>query len=569
MRVTQWVYAAVGVGAALCALAPWAESLELATIDARAALFPAPEPGVAVVTIGDRTRDSWPEPSLLWGPRYAALVGRLRELGAKGVALDIVVSADPDPYLAPPGPTSKLTQALASWEDGVTLATIIATDGTPVRPLLILELAVEGQVGHINLEVSQDGAHRLVPGSIGSDEAFSAVAARLAGSPEARIRALDEPAREGRAFLRGMTGLPTFEAQDVLSGEAAPDLRGQVVVVAWTFSGNGDALRHPGGALLPGVLLQARAIQAYIEGVALVRAPPGVEAALAALIGAVAGWFTGAAPLRWGRLALVVGAFVWVGAVLVAASRGSLLPVIGVLVALVTVGGVREAAGLIGESVRAFRLDQAFGGSASPLLKEYLLEHGGRLKREPVVVEGVVMFVDLRGSVGLGEGHDPLALKARIDGFLALGVAAVEGAGGALVRFLGDGFVAVFGFPPGEKDASAQAWEAARALFAASAEAGSTLAFGLGMQRGEFVACYTGDRNRLEFTILGDTVNVASRLEGLTKSTELDCDVVAGEDVGPPATGFARVQALEKEVKGRVQPVRLVAYRYHVPSGGD
>lgn len=143
----------------------------------------------------------------------------------------------------------------------------------------------------------------------------------------------------------------------------------------------------------------------------------------------------------------------------------------------------------------------------------------------------VAMFVDMRGSTRLAEGRLPYDTVFLINRFLEAVAGGVTTAGGAPNQFLGDGLMALFGLRDGPEAAARQALEAVR-LVAANVERLNGLAgnldepirFGIGLHAGTAILGHIGDRSagRAVFTAIGDPVNVASRLQGMTKRLKIE-----------------------------------------------
>ena len=176
----------------------------------------------------------------------------------------------------------------------------------------------------------------------------------------------------------------------------------------------------------------------------------------------------------------------------------------------------------------------------------------------------VAMFVDLRGSTRLAEERLPYDTVFIINRFLGAVGDAVREAGGSTNQFLGDGLLALFGL---ESEPEAAARDALRAvdriaeavdtlngLLAADLE--HTLRYGIGLHAGPAIVGAMGDATDARFTALGDTVNVASRLQGLTKG--LGCVAVVSEAVYAAAR-VAPEAIRDVAVDGRSEAVRVSA----------
>jgi adenylate cyclase len=166
------------------------------------------------------------------------------------------------------------------------------------------------------------------------------------------------------------------------------------------------------------------------------------------------------------------------------------------------------------------RLQAAFGTYVDPALAARLLEQGDDVfsgERREVTV----MFVDVRDFTPFAEANTAEETVARLNALFEIVVPAVVDAGGHVNKFLGDGALAVFGAPNDLHDHADAAVSAAVAVQRLVAERfGSELRIGIGINTGLVIAGTIGGAGKLEFTLIGDTVNVAARVEQLTKTTE-------------------------------------------------
>jgi adenylate cyclase len=165
------------------------------------------------------------------------------------------------------------------------------------------------------------------------------------------------------------------------------------------------------------------------------------------------------------------------------------------------------------------RLQAAFGTYVDPTLAARLLEQGDDVfagERRQVTV----MFVDVRDFTPFAEANSAEDTVARLNALFEIVVPAVVDAGGHLNKFLGDGALAVFGAP---NDLSAHADAAVTAALVihrlVTERFGDMLRIGIGINTGPVIAGTIGGGGKLEFTLIGDTVNVAARVEQLTKTT--------------------------------------------------
>lgn len=176
----------------------------------------------------------------------------------------------------------------------------------------------------------------------------------------------------------------------------------------------------------------------------------------------------------------------------------------------------------------------------------------------------VSMFIDMRGSTKMAEARLPFDVVFLINRFLEAASQAVIEAGGQPNQFVGDGLLALFGLDTDPATACRQALRAA-AMVASNveymnhefaSELQAPIQFGIGIHGGEVIIGDIGFRAHTVFTALGDAVNVAARLQDMTKA--LNCTVVVSEDVCKSA-GVApeRLTEAEISIRGRDQPMRV------------
>jgi len=177
------------------------------------------------------------------------------------------------------------------------------------------------------------------------------------------------------------------------------------------------------------------------------------------------------------------------------------------------------------------------------------------------VLRITVVVVDLRGFTHFAEQRSPREVVAFLNRFFALACEIVDQHGGIVNKFLGDGLLALFGAPLQTADHALRAAEAALRL-AREAEqllpssGSSELGIGIGLHTGEAVVGITGSEQRSEYTAIGDTVNLASRIEGLNK--QLGTRILMSEETRRAIGRAAVVRPKgEMHVKGRDQAVQL------------
>ena len=208
----------------------------------------------------------------------------------------------------------------------------------------------------------------------------------------------------------------------------------------------------------------------------------------------------------------------------------------------------------------------------SRFVPEAVVEPGARAHRRRAAARrrarhGTAMFTDLRGFTTFSEGLDAEEVIGLLNGYLGEISDAVLAHGGTLVSYLGDGLMAVFGAPLPQEDHADRARRggardargAAAAVQRDAARAGFERGFkmGIGLNSGEFMSGNVGSQRRLEYTAIGDTINTASRIEGMTKGTPYALYLADStkEALTTPLDDLVYID--EMPVRGRTHPIKL------------
>ncbi|OHC66275.1 MAG: hypothetical protein A3H93_20150 [Rhodocyclales bacterium RIFCSPLOWO2_02_FULL_63_24] len=304
----------------------------------------------------------------------------------------------------------------------------------------------------------------------------------------------------------------------------------------------------------PGAVAHVQALRSLLSRGLIVRVSQPMSLLLAGL-GALL-WF---GRYGWPKLAALLGA----AAAAIAGStyaiwQGSYLHA-GTLLAIILMAFLAR---LAWESVRHYRekqlLRSAFAGHVSPQVMRAIL--GGALQPD---ADGerckvTILFADIRGFTARSENSTPEAMIRLLNRYYAEASAAIHARGGAIDKFIGDGLMATFGVPQPLPAPERNALEAAQDMLVRVARLNTELAaeglapleIGIGIHSGEVLAGYVGSRKRRDFTVIGDPVNTASRLESMSK--KVGYPVVCSHQVAE-AVGFAGglVDLGEQGITGR------------------
>jgi len=195
------------------------------------------------------------------------------------------------------------------------------------------------------------------------------------------------------------------------------------------------------------------------------------------------------------------------------------------LTALATTGVIRMGRRLTGEMLEAQRSQhevlETFGRHVSPQVAQRLLEQG--FDSDSELRDVSVFFLDVRGFTSRSETLSPSEVVGLLNDLFSFMVDEVDRHQGIVNKFLGDGFMAIFGAPFSAGEDAANAVAAATGIceqLEAQVESGALppLRIGIGIHSGHAVAGNIGSTRRKEYTLIGDVVNVASRVESLTKN---------------------------------------------------
>jgi adenylate cyclase len=200
-------------------------------------------------------------------------------------------------------------------------------------------------------------------------------------------------------------------------------------------------------------------------------------------------------------------------------ARSMIILVCGMLAGVVGMTLRRQFESSIKAATARDRITNLFGQHVSPQVVERLMLEGRGAESD--IRRVAVMFVDFRSFTAGARERSPQEVVDRLDGAFAVLVDILDRHGGIVNKFLGDGFLALFGAPLQAENAAHHAVAAAREMLEANDRINKAthwpLRIGIGIHIGEVVAGSIGSPRRKEYTVIGDTVNFAARIEALNK----------------------------------------------------
>jgi len=336
--------------------------------------------------------------------------------------------------------------------------------------------------------------------------------------------------------------------------------RGKIVLIGASATASYDAHPTPFATAAPGFIVHATAMDNLLNGVAMRVSPPWLLWLLVVAMAAAGG-----AALFFVRhvsrsALLLVGVIAaYVATCFAAYGHGHFAaPVVAPCLALVLSFGASTAARTIttGRQLRQTRgmLDRYM----APQLVEYVMSNIDGLQLNGAKRELTILVSDVRNFTTLTERSDPLQLIALLDEYFAAMTEIIFRHNGIVDKFIGDGILAYWGaFTPAVNHA-AEAAQTALEMIARveelnrewAAQGREQIAIRIGVNTGTVIFGNIGSGKKIEFTVIGDAVNVAARLEGLNK--EFDTSIMVSQSTQERIAGQAKMRALGGyKVKGK------------------
>jgi adenylate cyclase len=573
----------------LSAILPdWASPLErgdYAIRDAFLRLNPAKRhPQIVIAAIDDFSL-AWNGTRWPWSRRdLAEIINWLNAAGARAVGVDIFLfepDSDTQGDLA-------LAEALEQSELAVGALQIVHDASLETKtlnlPIPLYRQAFDG-LGITAIHADKDAVLRSVQACDSFDgQVFCHWALELAR----RLRQTEPPSQVSGASLffdghlvplqhgrilvpyAGPAGTyPYYSAARIPLGDyPAEDFRGKIVLLGATSNSLQDTHPTPFSARrpMPGVEVVANLLAAALEGNYLQIAPGWVNLLLIVLMTLLAAWLGRLrSPARMLAGALAGMSVYALLALFVFARFRFFLPVTGGEVMLflgVVLPGLEQAVNQEREKARIRRLFSRF---ISPAMVEQLLETP-RLETLNKRANLTILFSDIRGFTSLSERLAPEEVVAFLNPYLAKMAEIIHKHGGTVDKYEGDAILAFWGEPLPLPDHALRAVRAALEMrlaldglaadWRAEGIAPERFEIGIGLNSGEVFVGLLGSEQRINYTVIGDNVNLAARLQDLTKTYAWP--VLMSETVYRQVeTEFEGEFVAETLVKGKQEPVRL------------
>lgn len=546
---------------------------EQQSIDARFAIrgTQKPPPGVVIVQIDQATLQELEARHLhseFPFPRSydARVIDRVREDGARAIAVDIQFTQQTDP-----ADDNALIEAVGRASGKIALATtVVGRDGSTNilgGNSLLHELGARPATAR--LSVDTDGVVRRFPYGYRGVQSLGVAAEEIATHRPIARALFESDGTLPVDFVGPAETLHSVSYSKVLTGQVAPSVfRDKTVIIGASAPVLQDVhtTATTKGGEMSGPEIWGNAVSTLERGVPLKHAPVWLELVLIVLLGALAPLGSlRLAPLR-ALLDSLAAAVAFTVLTQIAFEHGLQLSFVYPLLALAVATLGTLAVLYMSETVERERVYSLFSRFVPADVVDQVIESAGEnLRLGAVERDCTVLFSDLRGFTSFSEKLPAHAVIDVVNHYLNEMTEAILGAGGTLIAYMGDGIMAVFGAPLEQDDHAERALRAAREMVgprlasfnAWLAEQGHEHAFvmGVGINSGSVMAGNIGSEERVEYTALGDTTNTASRLEGMTKGSGhmLFVADATRERIAAPPADLVLVGNLE--IRGRVEAV--------------
>ena len=477
------------------------------------------------------------------------MIRQAKAYRANCIGFDVIPAVDIDGYLKNVGaktntmPIKSFIDGVESWEGRVILSN---EEQNGLLPEILFAEGLGGNVGYVRSSEQKDDTirrselfQRLQNGKTNVN--FSAILAarslgikpkpdtllpmlKGAGDDIDRCRywinyTLDWNEETGSSF-------PEVAAEKletgVLSPEEQKNLEGATVIVGVGYDGSSDnraGVNHP---KMLGMDINGQMVATLVDGAALRRLSRLQECGLVILL--AFGVLCLVMPLKWEQGALIVGVacFLWFCLTLALFKyQFFLLPLAAPLLILTIPFVVFHSVKSIQEAFQRAEVEAEFGRRVSPAVRDYLLSNPDNRALGGKRYDGVILFVDIRGFTHYSQTHEPAEVVSDLNRLFEAIVPIISANGGLINKFTGDGLLAMFGVPNPLKNPAQAALDSTLEILRKAAPIrradGQSWELGCSLHYGGLIGGNVGEKERQEFTVIGDTVNVAARLEELNK----------------------------------------------------
>jgi adenylate cyclase len=544
-----------------------------------------PSPNIVIAGVDDATLNTYGKWSEWPRKLHAQAIDNLSKAGAGVIGLDVLfadASAD-DPVLAG-----------AIENAGNVVLPVVGVDALPTQKntityeqfLLPTELLQKSSVsqGHANMLVDGDGIVRRLP-LVANDRsgqtypafALSVLHVLFSKTPPQEysvhdnvLHALDRdiPVDDSDSlrinFSSSTESYTQISYGDIIAGDFDPSIvKHKIVLVGMTATGESDVWQTPASMKrMPGVWIHANAIDTILRQRFLIDAGMGTTLLVMLFLAIVTGLALPRLKLKWGGL-LVTGLFAgYLLSVFFAFDNGYIMNVLYPLMLLPVAYVTDIFCVVIAEQSDRQLIKGLFGRYVSPQVATEILQLAdtGKLELGGEQRTVTVLFADIRGFTEICEQMSPGDVVNMLNNYLSIIIERLIDNGGMINKFAGDNVMAVWNAPQYQQDharlAVKAAWEVQQAILELQRNHPSLrrVQFGFGINTGGALVGNVGSAGRAEYTVIGDAVNLASRICSAAPGGE----VWIGFETYNLVAAYVAVEELEPQsYKGKAETVSV------------
>ena len=461
--------------------------------------------------------------------------------------------------------------------------------------LAILQSRAHGGGFFDNPMIDDDGVFRRVPllqeyeGAL--YESFALALARTAlGSPKVELVVESNPDNNNELFLewlklgelvipvdqhagilipyrgpqKSFTYIPAIDVLD--KGAAMNELEGKIVLFGASAPGLLDLRTTPLEAAFPGVEIHANIIQGILDRSVLQQPAytTGLEFMLLLVLGVTLTFLLPMLSPLWGLLVSVSLLMLLVaGNLSIWSSYQLVLPIASPLLLVISLFILHMTYGFFVETRGKRQLAHLFGQYVPPELVNEMSTKMEQINLDGEIREMSVLFSDVRNFTSIAENMEPRELTQLINGFLTPITEVIHDSRGTIDKYMGDAVMAFWGAPLHDQRHARHALTAAMSMIGRIRQLGPEfqargwppISIGIGINTGEMNVGNKGSEFRVDYTVLGDAVNLASRLESLTRIYGVD--IIVGENTRHAVPEFEYRELDRVKVKGKDRPVAI------------
>jgi len=378
---------------------------------------------------------------------------------------------------------------------------------------------------------------------------------------------VDDSASALIPYRGGKFSFPYISLADVLSGKVDKKrLEGKIALVGTTAPGLLDLRSTPVDAVYPGVEIHANLIAGMLDK-SIKQKPPyilGAEVILLLVGGVALAMLIPMLSPLYASIATALGALLIAGLnLLIWTQADMVLPLAASLLMTATLYVMNMAYGYFVEARSKRQFTELFGQYVPPELVDKMAADPEKYSMEGKSEDLTVLFSDIVGFTSISESLEPKDLASFINEYLTAMSLIIRNNRGTLDKYIGDAIMAFWGAPVEDKEHAKQGLLAALGMQSelskinerVKAKGWPDIRIGIGVNSGVMSVGDMGSKVRRAYTVMGDPVNLGSRLEGLTR--EYGVGIIASEATRDRVTGFVFRELDRVKVKGKDEPVAI------------